>query len=226
MHGIIVCSSNLCQCGLSVDQLSYHLNRYHQVTSDDVMEIVNDVKEFLKDINVVNFQNVTSPILPLPHLQIYDGYRCPFCPTAKYFLNAQSFRYHLTHTHSEKGYLINQAKCKVQKLNKREKGSIVFPVTPNDSIMKTTDVNYDSVMGDIDLNFRCGKISKVLEALGWMKFFGNKEWKTERKVIIDEQSKNESLSNATRTWFSTTYSMLVAEAPKRYNLMLHLGYEK
>jgi hypothetical protein len=225
-HGRVICPAQICQCALNYNQLAYHFKKNHQLKEADIQEILDKVNEYLDGFPEIPVKNLKEPMLPFPSLPIFDGFKCSFCAIVKYFTDEKGFRYHLRHTHSMKNIPVEESKCKVQKLNKREKGSEVFPVTTVNAIIKGNSFTYEEVMGEIDLTFRCGKIPKVYQALGWIEFFQVREWAKERSVIKAKENRNDGLETSIKAWFATTYSTMKREAPKKYNLMLHLGYEK
>lgn len=224
-HGRIICTSKFCSVALEPEQLNHHINRHHPSSKDPA--VVEQILEQMRGCEVVKLANLVNPICPFPYLPVYDGFKCSLCPEARYFTNVKGYRHHLTHAHSEKGLDVNTAKFKVQKLNHREKGSLVFPVANPDSII-LNDYNptYDSVFGDIDPNYNIGKLPKCVKALGWFSYFADKNWDTEWDAFNKTEYDNADLVLAIKFWLKGGIAKLVEDGSKMYDLMLHLGYEK
>jgi hypothetical protein len=224
-HGRFICNSKFCNVALDSSQLDNHIKRHHSSNYDH--EKVIAMMEELAGSEAINLVNLKNPIIPIPGIPVYDGYKCWLCPQPKYFTNEKGLRFHLTHKHSEKGLDVTGAKFKVQKLNHREKGSVVFPVcNPENVIIKQYDSTYENVFGDIDLSYNCGKLPKCVKALGWYQYFENKDWDHEWSTLNKTDFDEPDYTLEIKHWFRNSYSRLVEEGPKTYDLLLHIGYEK
>jgi hypothetical protein len=124
------------------------------LSKTDVNLIANEARDFFGESDSINYKAIKERVEPIPGLPLLDGYGCPTCES-KYFTSIGNFS---SYVHSEKDFNVDAHKSLEQKLNRREKNSIVIPILDNcPKVEHVTGLSYESVLGEIDLNYSYGK---------------------------------------------------------------------
>lgn len=103
---VIVCK--LCQCAIRPSAVSTHLRRVHlrynsnPVSEKQIRKFTNEILPKLTETPLLDPRNesvIVSAIeqTPLPHLRIYSGFGCSYCPLVSQAIHVIRNHYNITH---------------------------------------------------------------------------------------------------------------------------------